>query len=121
MFTKKSKKIEIKTEGPKESKVEVRVAPLVRIEEQEIVIDGKVKNTTHRIAIGGRDVISLTTREFKELTLEILRGMDASEQIHFLYLAHKEKHDRQDKIAHHGAEAMKGLMEALGMVVDKEN
>lgn len=122
MFGKKNKetarKVIVKDESPKEQEVKINripentcgVAPLVSIERHQLNVNGRDQKPTFRIAIGGRDVLTLTPREYNELFMEMLRHKDADELIHDISEVHAEEHAK----AEDGLEFMGGLAEFLG-------
>ena len=68
MFKKKAKKLEVKSETPNEAKVEIKinVRPLVKIERHQLNVNGRDQKPEFRIEIGGRDVITVSGREYQE-------------------------------------------------------
>lgn len=94
MFTKKAKKLEVKSEMPHEHKIniEVEVRPLVRIEKHESRINGKVQEPKYRVSIADREVITLSSREFHELFVEMLALKEDGELIHDIAETHMRKH-----------------------------
>lgn len=93
MFKKKNpvKKVEVKSEGA-EQEIKINIKPLVTIEKHESRINGKVQAPEFRISIGGRDILMVNSREYKELFSEMLYRMDNDEIMHALYEKHAMEH-----------------------------
>lgn len=101
MFNKKkAKKLEVKSETPNVVKINLRtvdecaIAPLVQIEKHETKVNGKDQPTRFRIAIAGRDVLTLTPREYQALFMEMLLRKSPERIIHDIADAHNAEHAR---------------------------
>lgn len=124
MFNKKNKetarKVKVQHDGQGEVEVKINVRPLVTIEKHEHRINGKVQAPEFRISIGGRDVLMVNSREYRELTREILRHIDADSLIHEIATIHAEEHARAEMGGHDIEELLNGLGSALEQALGKE-
>lgn len=117
MFNKKNKetarKVKVENLTPDAQEIKINVRPLVTIEKHEHRINGKVQAPEFRISIGGRDVLMVNSREYRELTREILRHIDADSLIHEIATVHAEEHARAEMGGHDIEELLSGLETAL--------
>lgn len=99
MFKKKNpvRKLEVKSEDTAPRKIEIKIMPLVTIEQQQLTVNGKPKAPEYRISIENRDVITLSQRQYDEMFLEMLRHKDARELIHDISAVHAEEHVMQEQ------------------------
>ena len=107
---KKKKVAEVKNEVPQMRKIEIEVKcqPLVKIEKHEHRVDGKmIQEPQYCVSIRGRDVLTISAREYDELFMEMLRRKNPSDLIHDISEAHMELHDGTK------AEIPDGLKEAI--------
>ena len=112
MFSKKNKDTARKAvvnhdnQPEREVKINIQVKPLVEIKEEVLLVNGKPSKKEYAIAIGGRDIVRVSAREYNELFMEMLRHKEAGELIHDISEVHAEEHC-------HAENEIEGLVEAI--------